>query len=349
MHSAAIRHPVPTLTLFLLAPVIGEVLFGAVPLSRLPFGLLGLIGMYGGGALLVREIVRRRRLASAWLVLLGIAYGILEEGTVLQSLFDQRYPGLDFLGFYGHAAGVNWVWAEFILPYHAVFSIALPIALTELIFPGVEEEAWLGPVGAVAAAGLFVLNGVLLAVFKVRLFTSRAPDTSLWANLVAALCAAALVFAAFRAAPRPPTATSAHESPQSPRRMRLIALASGLAWFVGLRVLLIGDGKNLPAPVVLIAGAATAVVIWWNATKWSPSRSWWTPEHTYAVIAGALPTSWLLGFLIAAVSGGSIVLNLAGHAVFGVLMFVALHALHRRIRQTQPDARVQPAQAGLAT
>jgi hypothetical protein len=116
-----------------------------------------------------------------------------------------------------------------------------------------------------------------------------------------------------------------------------------------LRVLLIGDGKNLPAPVVLIAGAATAVVIWWNATKWSPSRSWWTPEHTYAVIAGALPTSWLLGFLIAAVSGGSIVLNLAGHAVFGVLIFVALHALHRRIRQTQPDARVQPAQAGLAT
>jgi hypothetical protein len=343
MHAPAIRHPAPTLTLFVLAPVIGEVLFGAVPLSRLPFGLLGLIGLYGGGALLVREVVRRRRLASAWLVLLGLAYGIVEEGTVLQSLFDQRYPGLDFLGFYGHAAGVNWVWAEFIVPYHAVFSIAVPIALTELAFPAVKEEAWLGPLGAVVAAVLFVLNGVLLAVFKVGLFTSRAPETSLWANLAAALCVAGLVIAAFRAAPRPPEAARALERPRSPRRMRLIGLASGLAWFVGLRVLLIGDGKNVPAPVVLIAGATIAVVVSWIATRGSPSRSSWTPEHTYAVVAGALPTSWLLGFLIAAVSGGSVVLNLAGHALFGILMFVALHALHRRIRQVPPDPRIEPA------
>src|SRR3954468_9494935 len=95
-HAARYRRAAAApLTLALLAPVIGAVLFGAAPLSLLPFGLVGLMGLYGGGALLVREIVRGRDLPSTWLVWLGIAYGILEEGTVTQSLFDQHYRGLD--------------------------------------------------------------------------------------------------------------------------------------------------------------------------------------------------------------------------------------------------------------
>ena len=127
MTTYGLRRFAPVATVVLLAPLIGEVLFGAIPLSRLPFGLLGVAGLYGGGAILVRELVRRRRLGVAWLVILGLAYGLIEEGLVLQSLFDQHYPGLDFLGRYGHWVGVNWVWLEFIVPYHAVFSIAIPI------------------------------------------------------------------------------------------------------------------------------------------------------------------------------------------------------------------------------
>src|SRR6186713_791835 len=164
-HVAGHRRPAaPPITLALLAPVIGEVLFGAVPLSLLPFGLMGLIGLYGGGALLVREIVRGRGLPSTWLVWLGIAYGILEEGTVTQSLFDRHYRGLDLLGFYGHAAGVNWVWTLFIVPYHAVFSMAIPILLTELLFPDRARARWLGPTGVIGAAAAFALNAAGIAL-----------------------------------------------------------------------------------------------------------------------------------------------------------------------------------------
>src|SRR3954449_2122798 len=131
MTSSGLRRHAPVATLVLLAPLVGEVLFGAIPLSRLPFGLLGVVGLYGGGAVLIRETVRRRRLGAAWPVLLGLAYGVIEEGLVVQSLFDQKYRGLDFLGYYGHWLGVNWVWAEFIVPYHAVFSIAIPITIAE--------------------------------------------------------------------------------------------------------------------------------------------------------------------------------------------------------------------------
>ena len=90
--NAVARRYAPVLTLLMLSPLIGEVLFGAVPLSALPFGLFGLVSLYGGGALLVREIVRGRELSTAWIVLLGLAYGIFEEGPVVQSLFDQHSP-----------------------------------------------------------------------------------------------------------------------------------------------------------------------------------------------------------------------------------------------------------------
>jgi len=50
-----------------------------------------------------------------------------------------------------------------------------------------------------------------------------------------------------------------------------------------------------------------------------------------AIVSGALPTSWLLGFLIAAVSGGNPMLNLAGQALFGAVMFAGLARVRRGV------------------
>jgi hypothetical protein len=320
----------PLLTLLLLAPVIGEVLFGSIPLSRLPFGLVGVLGLYGGGAVLVREVVRRRRLGSIWLVLLGLAYGLVEEGLVVQSLFNQHYPGLAFLGFYGHWAGVNWVWLEFIVPYHAVFSIAIPILVTELLFPEQRDEPWLGPVELLSVVSVFVANALLLAVLKFGLLTACAPATSLGANVGAALVAAGIIGAALLAKPRRESVAGVPEAPASQRRLRLIGILSGLGWFIGLRVLLIGDGKLAPAAVVLMGGLIIGALAWWRVAHWSSDRRGWGPAQTYALISGALPTSWLLGILIAAVSDGSPVINLGGHLLFGVLLMVSLRHLGNR-------------------
>jgi hypothetical protein len=321
---------VPAVTLFLLAPLIGEVLFGAVPLSLLPSGLLGLVGLYGGGALLVREIVRGRRLPEGWLVLLGLAYGIFEEGPIVQSVFDQHARGLSFLGFYGHWIGVNWVWALFIVPYHAVFSIAIPILLTELI-AGDRRERWLSTAGVVATALVFAANAALLAVLHTGLFTVRAPVTSLPANLSALAIVGGILVAAL-------VTRSERESdgdarlPRPMRTLRLIALGSGLAWFVGFRVFIIGTGTLMTAPMAVLSGAAIggaiAAAVWFAASPVSQRSA----EEIYALVAGALPASWLLGFLIAAVSGGNPVVNLAGQVVFGVLMFAGLRRLHLTLR-----------------
>jgi hypothetical protein len=96
-------------------------------------------------------------------------------------------------------------------------------------------------------------------------------------------------------------------------------------------VLVIGTGTNMPAVAALLIGFAIATVIVWAIARATPPRRGWSAGATYSLVAGALPTCWMLGFLIAAVSGGNPVVNLAGHLIFGALMFLGLRVVRRRV------------------
>jgi hypothetical protein len=147
-----------------------------------------------------------------------------------------------------------------------------------------------------------------------------------------ALVAVGLVVGAFLAPPgraRP----AADLDAASQRTIRLTGVLSGLGWFVGLRVLLIGDGKNAPPAAILLAGVVIAALAWWSIARVSTPRRAWGDAQTYALVSGALPTSWLLGFVIAAVSGGNVVINLIGQVLFGVLLFRLLSRLGARVKR----------------
>ena len=139
------RKKAPVWTLFFLAPVIGELLSGSAPPVEFfkPFSLLLLSALYGSGALLAREISLTWEKRWPTIFILGLAYGILEEGLMVKSFFDPAWMDLGLLGVYGRAFGVNWVWSLFLTIYHAVFSISIPIYLAELIFPTAKDERWL--------------------------------------------------------------------------------------------------------------------------------------------------------------------------------------------------------------
>jgi hypothetical protein len=49
------------------------------------------------------------------------------------SLFNPTRPGVAVLGSYERFAGVNWIWAERIVPFHSVWSIAFPIFLVRAV------------------------------------------------------------------------------------------------------------------------------------------------------------------------------------------------------------------------
>ena len=71
--------------LFLLAPFVSEFLLGDLPITMLP-ALIVLAPMYGGGALVIREIVRRSRRGWPTLMVLALAYAVLEEAFTTQTL-----------------------------------------------------------------------------------------------------------------------------------------------------------------------------------------------------------------------------------------------------------------------
>jgi hypothetical protein len=158
--------------LLLFAPAIPELLTGSTPITALPFDPVRFaidfafeIGLYGGGALLIREFAVVFRKGWASILLLGAAYGIVEEGFAVHTFFRTTGAPVGSLATYGHAFGVNWLWALGIVAFHATYSIALPILLVGLWYPEVRLARWFD------GAALLVIGAAFLAT--VALFSTH--------------------------------------------------------------------------------------------------------------------------------------------------------------------------------
>jgi len=157
----------PALVLLFLSPVIGELLSGSAPPAEFfnPLGFTLLVILYGGGAILARELTHRWDKGWPTLLVLGAAYGIIEEGLMVKSFFDPQWQDLDMLGSYGRSIGVNWIWTLELTLYHAVFSIAIPVLLVNLMFPAYASRAWISQRTFNVLSLLFVVNGVFIFAF----------------------------------------------------------------------------------------------------------------------------------------------------------------------------------------
>src|SRR5262249_32926278 len=155
------RRHAPALPLFLLSPFLAEVVFGATPLSRLG-GLVPLLFFYGGGVLIIRDLARRRGPGWWRILLLGAAYAIVEEGLVIQSVFNPDLFHAGELG--GRVLGVNGVWTEWAIAYHATYSVAIPILLAEILFPSRRDEPWLGPRSMAFLGLLYLLSAAVIGL-----------------------------------------------------------------------------------------------------------------------------------------------------------------------------------------
>lgn len=164
------RHPV--LCLALLSPGIPEYLSSSSALSAVLtnplFFLLQLganLGLYVPGVLLIREAVVRWNKGWASVLVLGAAYGILEEGIALETLFYSGAGPVGDFGYYGHWLGVNWVWVPGVLLVHMIFSISLPILLLGLALPKTQGCSLVGRTGIGLALLAWAIDIPLLMVF----------------------------------------------------------------------------------------------------------------------------------------------------------------------------------------
>ncbi len=156
----------PAWTLLLLSPVVGELVSGSAPPVEFfnPMSFLVLVALYGGGAVIIRELTLRWNKGWRTVLLLGAAYGIIEEGLMVKSFFDPGWMDLGALGVYGRSLGVNWIWSLQLTTYHMVISIAIPILLVNLLYPKETERNWVSNRALLVLGGLFTLD-VLVGFF----------------------------------------------------------------------------------------------------------------------------------------------------------------------------------------
>jgi hypothetical protein len=154
-------------SLVIIAACLAEFLTGSTPIPGVlanPLGLAFNVGLYGGGALLIKEATIQWRKRWGAVLLLGGAYAVGEEGFAAKTMINPMSP---IIGnqLYSHWAGVNWVPLANLTLFHAAFSIAVPLILVELLFPETKGRRLLGNGGMALAGGVYGLTAFLLTFF----------------------------------------------------------------------------------------------------------------------------------------------------------------------------------------
>ena len=304
------------LFLFVAATLIPELLIGSTPLSRI-HTLLFQFPYYGSAALLIREAVVRFGLGRTGLVCLGLAFGVMTEGLALQSVFNPRFLNLDIS--FGRIGDVNWPWTIYMVGYHALWSVSIPVTLAGIVFRHRQREPWLGRIGLGGFLVLFPVMAFAFHAIFVKMSGFRAPVLPYVAAAVTAVLLAAAGFGLRR---RDSSTTTLPPAVYLPG---IITLLAGGAW-----LLLYGEifrpQRLVPAPVNLAAGlllAAGGILL----SRWM-RRGAWSDRHSFSFVAGGLAANSLFGFVV--VSGSA--LDTCGQIGIVLLVGTGLVLLERRLR-----------------
>jgi len=312
----------PALVLFFLSPVVGELLSGSSPPAEFfnPVGLLVMLFLYGGGAVLIREWLQRWGKGWWSLLLLGAAYGIVEEGLMVKSFFDPNWMDLGILGSYGRWAGVNWVWSLELTLYHMVFSIAIPIVLVRLMFRDQVERPWVGK----RTLRLLFLLFVADVAFGYLFLTPYRPPLLPY---VLTLVAVAVLFTLARRWPHQRGMPTGRVVPR-PWRFWLTGFLATLGFFVASWGL---PSAGVPVWLTMLLMLAVFVLPALWVRRASGKGLEWQAKHLCALAAGAL--SFLI--LIAPIqeSDATRVDDPRGMTLVGISFALLLLLLYWRVRR----------------
>jgi hypothetical protein len=284
--SSVMRRRAPVFALFFLSPLVAEYLSG----TTLPIYLLFLIVpfalYYGSGALLIREVTRRTGRGWPTILTLGLAFGVLEEGVLTQSLFNPNYldenlhlldPG------YIKALGIGTLWTVFVLGGHVLWSIGTPVAIVEESTRSRRITPWLGRPGLVVVTVTFLL-GCLMEFVVTKAEDAKDPFSASPAQLgVSAAIVVVLVVVAFLL-PHGERRPGPGRAP-SPWLVFVATMLAGAAWG------LLAGATSLPSWQASVAIALACLVVLGVLVARSSRLDGWGRWHRLAVAAGALATS----------------------------------------------------------
>jgi len=299
----------PSLSLFFLAPSVAEYLLGDLTLRQLG-AMMALAPLYGGGAVLIREVVRRTGRGWVSYLLLALAYAVMEEGLLTQSLFNPDYLHLRMLD-YGYIAVLGTAIPSIIyaLGLHSIWSLSVPIGLAEALFPARRTEPWLNRTGIILFVVLLAAGAAMISHFSLAATPFRASAAQLGVCLLVII---ALVVGAFTL-PRPTTPREPLRPAMPPLILGGICLAAGSAFLAAGAF-----GRSAwPWPLTAAVSAAVAALLCAVFAVATRRRAWGPMQGFAAACGGLLCYAWF-GYVIYQdlhANGG-----IAGHSVFVVLL-----------------------------
>ncbi len=267
-----------------------------------PFNVL----LYGTFDLLAREIIVRRRAGLASALLLGAAFGFVNEGVAAGTWYVVHPQGYLFIG------RVDWTWALALTLFHALISVLTPIAFIEILFPSIRGQTLLRRWGMVSCVVLFLgcvfCAIIVLAPLPLPLFPYR-----LSVLAVAVLFAlVALALPSRRAtilAPTPlPTASPAPLRLPTTRRLpglwqlRIAGFLTMFAFFFLFSlfpVLVAALLQSRPGGLVIAQGIDCTAFLAFSALVIGRGWSWsqrprWSPRQNLALLIGGVTFTTLL-------------------------------------------------------
>jgi hypothetical protein len=317
----------PAVVLVLIAFLVAELLPGSAPMTQ-PFLWPFLLLIYGPGALFIRESVRRLDRGWASILLLGAAYGTVEEGLALQSLFNPSLYGAADWG--ARIFGVNGVYAEAAITIHAVWSATVPILFTELLFPESRDMPYLGRIGFVLT-GIWYLLGVALLAVLTRFSIAPGYVAPPLLRALAALVALLLVITALIILSRNAAHTTVDANAPQPWLVLVVTLIGSLVWHALLAVLWRVEPAFAKGPLVIIpmvCALAIVALMAWTLRHWTAGRGW-NDRHRLALVSGAVISHSVVGGTILTKS----TVDRVGVGVLGLVLIVLLVLLAKRVRK----------------
>jgi hypothetical protein len=311
------------------------------------------MGVYGVAALMVREVVRSKRCGWGTILILGIAYALIEECVILQTSLTPQFFASGTSSF-GWALGVQWSYLVSMLGYESVYAIMMPIYLTEMIFPQRRAEPWLGRRGLLIAAGIFLVAGVGVWLLWENVGLKRYGPSTYQVPLLNILLALVVIVLLIALALALPSSTRQAREPGkrrawSPWLLAPIAFVFALIWWLLIAFAYVPASTfNNASPLVpigfgLVWGLLSLLVI----RALSRGRGW-QDRHRLALIIGAQLASMLGGVLVILATSpvdrlGKLILDLVALS----LLFYLAWRLRKRRQAAPVEERSAESQASV--
>ncbi|MFC7623071.1 hypothetical protein [Microlunatus sp. GCM10028923] len=314
-------------TLVVLTPLIAELALGSTPVTMAWLVIIWM-PVYGAGVLLIRELMVRTGRGWPSLILLAIAYELLEDGIGLQALtspnlYQAAEWGARILGF-----NVPYWVAQMI--YHGIFTVIIPIAVVNLLFPAHRGRPYLKRGGTIIAALVTVIG---VALLRITVPPSMDPGYQAPLPFLIGCLAVIITLGVLALRVLPPASPQPHDG--AVPGLPVLYLGSGLAIMIVLFLTFPIFGARQPAftvgltVLIPVAAAILGVAVAYRVLTRMISSARWSDRHSLAVIGGALVAHTIAGLIIMARTP----VDQVGLAVIAALTVVGLVWFDRRLRR----------------